>query len=41
LKWISRNELGEYSLTPEAEAQKETPEEILELFELPIDTFLV
>lgn len=41
LEWISRNELGEYSLTPEAEAQKEIPEEILELFDLPIDSYLV
>jgi hypothetical protein len=41
LKWISRNELGGYSLTPEAEAQKEIPEEIMELFDLPIDSYLV
>lgn len=40
LGWICRNETGEYSLTPEAEAHREIPEEILELYELPMDTYL-
>jgi acyl transferase domain-containing protein/SAM-dependent methyltransferase/acyl carrier protein len=41
LKWISRNDHGEYSLTPKAEAQKEIPDDIQELFNLPIDSYLV
>jgi malonyl CoA-acyl carrier protein transacylase len=41
LNWLSRNEVGQYSLTDEAEIHKEIPEEILDLYHLPVDSYLM
>jgi malonyl CoA-acyl carrier protein transacylase len=40
LNWLSRNEVGQYSLTDEAQLHKKIPEEILDLYHLPIESYL-
>ncbi len=40
LHWLSRNEQGKYSLTPEAANYQAIPEDILELYLLPIESYL-
>jgi amino acid adenylation domain-containing protein/non-ribosomal peptide synthase protein (TIGR01720 family) len=41
LNWLSQNEVGAYSLTDEAEIHKKIPEEILDLYHLPIESYLM
>ncbi len=41
LNWLSQNQLGEYSLTPEAEIYNTIPQDILDLYHLPIDSYLL
>ncbi|OLT58079.1 AprA-related methyltransferase [Moorena bouillonii] len=41
LNWLSRNEAGEYSLTDKAEIYQQIPEDILDLYHLPIDSYLL
>lgn len=41
LNWLSRNEVGQYSLTDEVEIHKKIPEEILDLYHLPVDSYLM
>ncbi|NET25238.1 type I polyketide synthase [Okeania sp. SIO1I7] len=40
LGWLSKNELGEYSLTDNSQGYLSIPEEILELYNLPIESYL-
>ncbi|BAZ21406.1 hypothetical protein NIES4073_22840 [Kalymmatonema gypsitolerans NIES-4073] len=40
LHWLSRNEQGKYSLTPEAANYKAIPEDVLQLYLLPIESYL-
>jgi len=40
LNWLERNEIGQYSLTDEAELHKKIPEEILDLYHLPVEPYL-
>jgi len=40
LNWLSQNEVGAYSLTDEAEIHKKIPEEILDLYHLPVESYL-
>lgn len=41
LNWLERNEAGQYSLTDEAEIHKKIPEEILDLYHLPLESYLM
>ncbi|NJL39308.1 MAG: polyketide synthase [Leptolyngbyaceae cyanobacterium SM1_4_3] len=41
LNWLERNEAGQYSLTYETENHKKIPEEILDLYHLPIESYLM
>lgn len=41
LNWLERNEVGQYSLTDEAQLHKKIPEEILDLYHLPIESYLI
>ncbi|MBP5971591.1 SDR family NAD(P)-dependent oxidoreductase [Brasilonema sp. CT11] len=41
LNWLERNEVGQYSLTHLAEIHKEIPEEILDLYHLPFESYLM
>lgn len=41
LNWLELNEAGQYSLTDEAALHKEIPEEILDLYHLPIESYLM
>ncbi|WP_414624618.1 GNAT family N-acetyltransferase [Calothrix sp. CCY 0018] len=41
LNWLERNEAEQYSLTDEADIHKEIPEEILDLYHLPIESYLM
>ncbi len=40
LHWLSRNEQGKYSLTLEAANHQAIPEDILQLYQLPIESYL-
>ncbi len=40
LNWLSRNEVGQYALTDGAEIHKKIPEDILELYHLPVESYL-
>ncbi|MCP6759970.1 MAG: phosphopantetheine-binding protein [Fischerella sp. CENA71] len=40
LHWLSRNEQEKYSLTPEAANHQEIPEDVLQLYQLPIESYL-
>jgi hypothetical protein len=40
LHWLSRNEQEKYSLTPEAANYKAIPEDVLQLYLLPIESYL-
>lgn len=40
LHWLSRNEQGKYFLTPEAANYKAIPEGVLQLYQLPIESYL-
>src|SRR4028119_151587 len=41
LNWLERNEAGQYSLTDEAALHKEIPQDILDLYHLPIESYLM
>ena len=41
LNWLSLHEVGQYSLTDEAQLHKKIPEEILDLYHLPIESYLM
>jgi amino acid adenylation domain-containing protein/non-ribosomal peptide synthase protein (TIGR01720 family) len=41
LNWLERNEVGQYFLTDEAQLHKKIPEEILDLYHLPIESYLM
>lgn len=41
LNWLERNEAGQYSLTDESEIHKKIPKEILDLYHLPIESYLM
>lgn len=41
LNWLDRNEAGQYSLTDETQLHKKIPEEILDLYHLPIESYLM
>jgi malonyl CoA-acyl carrier protein transacylase len=41
LNWLERNEVGQYSLTDEAQLHKKIPEEILDLYHLPFESYLM
>ncbi len=41
LGWLSKNEVDEYSLTDNSQACWSIPEEILELYNLPIESYLL
>ncbi|MFB8795997.1 MAG: SDR family NAD(P)-dependent oxidoreductase [Microcoleus sp.] len=40
LNWLERNEVGQYALTDGAEIHKKIPEEILDLYHLPVESYL-
>ncbi|RQH48212.1 SDR family NAD(P)-dependent oxidoreductase [Okeania hirsuta] len=41
LGWLSKNEVGEYSLTENSQAYLSIPEKILDLYNLPIESYLL
>ena len=41
LNWLERNEAGQYFLTDEADIYKEIPQEILDLYHLSIESYLI
>jgi malonyl CoA-acyl carrier protein transacylase len=41
LNWLERNEVGQYSLTDETQLHKKIPEEILDSYHLPIESYLM
>ncbi len=41
LNWLERNDAGEYSLTQESEIHQQIPKDILELYRLPIESYLM
>ncbi|MEG4395134.1 non-ribosomal peptide synthetase/type I polyketide synthase [Microcoleus sp. BROC3] len=41
LNWLERNEVGQYSLTDESQLYKKIPEEILDLYHLPFESYLM
>ncbi|NEP50915.1 MAG: polyketide synthase, partial [Moorea sp. SIO3C2] len=41
LGWLSKNEIDEYSLTDNTQAYLSIPKEILELYNLPIESYLL
>ncbi len=40
LHWLSRNEQLQYSLTSEAAIHNQIPEDVLQLYDLPIESYL-